>query len=230
MLEWDSGFWRRRVARVCPGADHVAADRWLADHRADVAFALEPLAEVARIQLAEALGYRVTDVRVTLARPPAEPEAYDQEGIREHRPSDLQALEKIASRAHRDSRFYADRRFPRQLCDELYRTWIREACGDENAVVLVSVDDRDQPAGYVVVRPGAGTSKIDLIAVAEAAQRQGRGRQLVGAALSLARRHAGAPVTAATQGRNVAAQALYQSWGFRSSAVEVWLHRWGSHG
>ena len=31
-----------------------------------------------------------------------------------------------------------------------------------------------------------------------------------------------------TQGRNVAAQRLYQKCGFASSSMEIWFHRWFS--
>ncbi len=82
-------------------------------------------------------------------------------------------------------------------------------------------------AGYVTaaVEPD-GAGRIGLLAVAAAAQGQGTGGRLVAAACGWLAARGAAPVRVVTQGRNLRAQRLYQRFGLRTGAVELWYHRW----
>jgi dTDP-4-amino-4,6-dideoxy-D-galactose acyltransferase len=76
------------------------------------------------------------------------------------------------------------------------------------------------------LRGDAGTGSIGLVGVAEAARGRGLGGRLVAAALGWFAGQGVERVEVVTQGRNVAAQRLYQAHGFRTRRVEVSFHRW----
>jgi ribosomal protein S18 acetylase RimI-like enzyme len=169
--------------------------------------------------------------------------------IRPAAAADLAALRNLAAVSHRDSRFYFDPHFERERCDALYAAWIEKSCRDPHGTVLVA--EMPEPdgatagglltggspagarlAGYVTASapPGSGTGRIGLLAVAAPAQGQGAGGRLVSAALAWLDARGADPVEVVTQGRNLRAQRLYQRYGLRSRAVELWYHRWSGDG
>jgi ribosomal protein S18 acetylase RimI-like enzyme len=170
--------------------------------------------------------------------------------IRPAAASDLPMLRRLAAVSHRDSRFYFDSHFERERCDALYAAWIEKSCHDPHGTVLVAeMPDPDcaatagdlltvgdpagaRLAGYVTASaaPGSGTGRIGLLAVATPAQGQGAGGRLVSAALAWLDARGADPVQVVTQGRNLRAQRLYQRYGLRSRAVELWYHRWSGDG
>jgi len=219
VLEWDSEFWGVRVARV-DGAD---AHAWAAANGVDVAYLLVDGADAAAAQQAEEQGFRLTDVRIALEAPSARSE----QPVREHREVDVEKLRSIARTSHEATRFYADPRFPRDRCDALYDTWIRRSCEGWADAVLVA-DREGPPAGYVAMHSRDAGGSIGLIGVDEVARGHGVGEALVRGALDWCTREGLASCSVVTQGRNVAAQRLFQRCGFRTSAVDLWFHKWWS--
>jgi len=217
VLEWDSEFWGVRVARV-DGAD---VDVWAAANGVDVAYLLVDGADAVAAQQAEEQGFRITDVRIALEAPSVPSE----QPVRQHREPDIDKLRSIARKSHEATRFYADPRFPRDRCDALYDTWIRRSCEGWADVVLVA-DREGAPAGYVAVHRRDGGGSIGLIGVDEAARGQGLGEALVRGALDWCAREGLGSCSVVTQGRNVAGQRLFQRCGFRTSAVDLWFHKW----
>jgi ribosomal protein S18 acetylase RimI-like enzyme len=65
-----------------------------------------------------------------------------------------------------------------------------------------------------------------LIAVAAAAARRGVGAALLAGVGTIFADHSLATAQVATQGHNVAAQRLYQAHGYRTTSMDLWLHRW----
>jgi ribosomal protein S18 acetylase RimI-like enzyme len=153
----------------------------------------------------------------------------DHEGSGSIRPSthaDIPALRTIAAANHTDSRFYADGRFARAKCDELYATWIEKSCRGWADVVFVAELD-GAPVGYLSchMKP-AKTGSIGLVGLAAHAQGRGLGRRLVAAGVDWFHGRGAERATVVTQGCNVAAQHLYQSCGFRTASVQLWHHLW----
>jgi dTDP-4-amino-4,6-dideoxy-D-galactose acyltransferase len=180
-----------------------------------------PTGDPGTARRAEETGFRLVDVRVTLDAP----SAAGAQDVRPHREPDVAWLRAIARTSHDDTRFYADGRFPRERCDELYDTWIRRSCDGWADVVLVA--DRDgEPAGYVSVHRRDDAGSIGLIGVDEQWRGRGVGEALVRAALAWCADAGLARCTVVTQGRNIAAQRLFQRCGFRTSAVDLWFHKW----
>jgi len=217
VLEWDSEFWGVRIAQV----EGPEADAWGREHGVACAYLLVPGDDAARAQSAEGYGYRLMDVRVELDAPAASRDA----AVRPARGDDVERLRAIARTNHGDTRFYADPRFPRAGCDELYDTWIRRSCeGWADAVLVAEADGA--PAGYVSVHRREGHGSIGLIGVDAGARGRGLGEELVRGALGWCAQEGLAECRVVTQGRNVAAQRVFQRCGFRTRSVDLWFHKW----
>ena len=230
-LEWDSGFFGIPIGRVevprltSQEAEQVVA--WCRDERVECVYFLCDPSDRQSIRAAESVGLSFVDIRVTLERSIADFTAEPSRStLRIARDSDLAALRSIASSSYHDSRFYADGRFPIEKCAELYATWIEKSCQGFADRVMVAEQD-ESIAGYIAckaVDPGRGA--ITLVAVAEHARGSGLGRDLVNAALEWAREVELSLVTVVTQGRNLAAQRLYQRCGFATREMQLWYHGW----
>jgi len=228
-LEWDSSHFNRRIARIEGPALTAARLReiaaWCAAERIDCVYFLAAPGDEAGIRLAQEAGYRRIETRVTLERENRAPdEAPDEGRVRPFSAGDLPRLREIARTRHTATRFYRDPGFPRDRCADLYEIWISKACAGEAQRVLVACWG-EEPVGYVTCK-GNGEGRIDLIAVAEAAEGRGLGRALVSEAL---RWFAGRPlrgVSVVTQGDNAAARALYERCGFRARSEQVYFHGW----
>jgi dTDP-4-amino-4,6-dideoxy-D-galactose acyltransferase len=229
-LEWDSTFFARRIAAVINApmnaADVPAMLEWCRADRIECLYVLTDAEDVPTLHALEDAGGRNVDVRLTFDCKPTDKLHAPSPKVRPHRESDVGPLRAIASASHVNSRFYADGHFPLARCNELYATWVEKSCrGWADQVFVAEVDG--QPAGYLSchVRSG-GRGEIGIVGVAPHAQGHGLGRDLVATALSwFAEREIGR-VTVVTQGRNIVAQRLYQTMGFRTAQVQLWHHLW----
>lgn len=239
-LGWDSSFFGREIARATPRGwteeDWARALAWCAATRIDCLYLLVPSEDLASRRLAEEQGARLVDVRMTFELSGLGGRGLRADpGVRVATAGDLDELRALAAASHRDSRFFADSRFPRADCERLYTTWIENSIsGWAQGVFTADVDGR--PAGYVTCHVGgAGESAnaakvgtIGLVAVAPRARGAGLGTRFVEHALAWFAQRGCERVRVVTQGANVAAQRMYQSVGFRSAAVELWYHRWAA--
>jgi dTDP-4-amino-4,6-dideoxy-D-galactose acyltransferase len=235
-LAWDSEFFGLRIAR-CERSPRDAGElarvvTWCREQSIECVYALTPADDLAGVRVLEHGEFRLVDVRMTyearIERDDASSMRFSRREIRVARESDVSALRAIASESHTDSRFYADGRFDRARCAELYATWIEKSVRGWADVVLVA-EHRANVAGYITCHArDSGRGEIGLVGVASPAQGQGLGRALVESALRWFAEHGVERASVVTQARNVAAQRLYQSSGFRTSAVELWHHRWFS--
>jgi dTDP-4-amino-4,6-dideoxy-D-galactose acyltransferase len=150
-------------------------ERWVAREGVECLYFLADASDPETAPLAEDAGFRLVDVRVTLARRlggpgggapdaaagggpapriagpppriagPARPEPAIAVAVRHAAAADLPELRRIAAASHRESRFYYDRHFDHGRCDALYAAWIEQSCRDPDGVVLVAAAAR-QPA------------------------------------------------------------------------------------
>jgi GNAT superfamily N-acetyltransferase len=233
-LTWDSDFFGIEIGRV--SANHLspaileATDCWCVSNAIDCLYFLADANDAPTIRNAEAFGFELVDIRMTLNRriQPEEDMAVVPQGltIRRSVPTDLDPLRAIARSSYRDSRFYFDRRFPVEKSDRLYEIWLEKSCADESGAVLVA-EWQGTPSGYVTCdRVDATTGQIGLLGVGSAAQGVGLGRVLVCSAVDWFRQQGFNRAQVVTQGRNVRAQAVYQRSGFLSQSMQLWYHRW----
>jgi GNAT superfamily N-acetyltransferase len=231
LLAWDSEFFGVTIARLAavPEQDALGdVDAECRDLRVDCLYALVDADHREQMQAMEDRGYRMVDIRMTLAcsTPGLQVPSTGGVAVRPARASDVMKLEDIARVSHRDGRFHADHRFDRSRCDELYATWIARSCQDYADAVLVA-DLDGCAAGYITLDSrDDGTGSIGLFAVAPEARGRGVGGRLVEDALQWFARSGCSRVEVVTQGGNAVAQRIYQKHRFRTCRVQVWFHKW----
>lgn len=230
-LEWDSIFFDLRTARLNRARldEATVAEflQWCKANRIDCLYFLADSHHAQTPRLAERNGFCLTDVRLTLESSPVHPEAAAaiSDGIRYAREDDLAVLRAIAHTGHRDTRFYFDEHFDRAKCDLLYETWIENSFrGYAQAVLVADVDKK--PAAYLTCHLKGEQSQIGLVGVAQNQQGKGLGTKLVQHFLAWSREQRANRATVVTQGRNLAAQRVYQRNGFVTKSLQLWYHRW----
>ena len=231
-LEWDSGFFGKRIARLKQQRlDEAYIPEllvWCEQNQIDCLYLLADAHDAETARIAAQNHFREVDVRVTLERP-IRPEDLSHHGldsrVRLALPSDLPVLRQLARTLHRDSRFYFDRRFDRERCDSLYEAWIEQSFSDATQTVFVPVVG-GQPVGYVACQAHGRETQIGLLGVAPTYAGVGLGKALVRAFLSRSAQQGAGRGTVVTQERNAAAQGLYRHCGFLPSSFQRWYHRW----
>ena len=238
LLEWDSAFFGRRIARLDGENLHhdelAAINRWCASERIDCLYFLADTNCATTIAAAERGGFAFADFRVTyewkssLGARGIRPRIGERVNVRTHCESDAPRLVEIARSAHTDSRFFFDPHFGRERAALLFETWIRRALDADHVIVGES---GGVPAGYLSCqRLNGGAGCIGLAAVDTRFHGQGIGRAMIEAALEWFAAHGVSDIRVVTQGRNVAAHRFYQSAGFLTRSVGGWYHKWFTEG
>jgi dTDP-4-amino-4,6-dideoxy-D-galactose acyltransferase len=235
-LSWDSNFFDLRIARV-PGdtLDREKAhqiDEWSQAEHITTLYFLARADCPATIRTAEENGFQLVDVRVTLEHKgkarPIDSNPSTRTDVRFARTEDIPVLQGIARSSHTDTRFFCDLNFPRGKVRDLYATWIELECSGRAQAVLVATSPAGTPLGYITCHfePEIGRGQIGLVSVSEASRGKGLGKVMVLAALDWFEMQGAKETTVVTQGRNVAAQRLYQRCGFITRTVQLWFHKW----
>jgi dTDP-4-amino-4,6-dideoxy-D-galactose acyltransferase len=243
VLTWDSEFFGRRIGRVeshrlsaAAVADVLA---WTARERIECLYLLADSDDATTLHLAETAGFHCMGVRVELDQRlgTAHEESSTRAGattgrddvtLRPVRAADRDALLAIARVNHVDTRFYADPRFPTAQADALYARWVERSCFDSYSGNAFVADIAGTAVGYLTASVKGTNGIIDLLGVSAAERGRGLGRRLIAHALEWFRAQGATTASVVTQGRNIAAQRLYQQAGFRTSQVHLWYHRWSN--
>ena len=212
----------------------VHIDEWSQNNHIRCLYFLSRADDPATIRMAEQHGFGLVDIRVTLDRAVTTANEPSCSGptpsvtIRLVLPADLSALQAMARVVHRETRFFSDSHFARQRAEELYSTWITLESQGRARAVLVAASTDDQPLGYISCHLDATCQEgqIGLVGVSPEVRGKGIGRSLVMAAMDWYRPKGARAVTVVTQGRNRAAQRLYQQCGFLSRDLQLWYHKW----
>lgn len=217
VMAWDTEFFGIRTGR----ATHLdGVTEWAVENAVGLMCLL--VDTIAEVQEAEEIGWKLTDVRVTLERD-AQPIDSVLRGVR---PSDHPALVEIAATAYRGlTRFYNDPLLAARA-EDLYRAWMRaELAGAADAVIVSTV--AGEPSGYVTLKDVEDHSEISLIGVRSDLRGRGLGRELVESAVEWAWHSGKVPprISVVTQGANVAALRTFESCGFRMRRTQFWLHK-----
>ena len=234
LLEWDSGFFGFKVARLDsthlnPKILHKCI-QWCKVNEIRCLYFLADSSDSQTTQIAEENSFRFVDIRVTYQVKLPTPQRADKwtNGgiIRLSRTEDIPKLHAIARVSFQETRFYHDPHFPKHLCDRLYEIWIEKSCLDPTQAVFVA-DRQGEPVGFIACNQiNRELGQIGLIGVAPEMQGQGVGRQLIQASLDWFEQQGLESAMVVTQGRNVPAQRLYQKKGFVIQSLQLWYHRW----
>jgi dTDP-4-amino-4,6-dideoxy-D-galactose acyltransferase len=238
ILPWDTEFFCCRIARVCADTltreQAVQIDEWSRSNCIRCLYFLARADDPATIQTAEQQGFGLVDIRVTFERvmtnshDPARPDPPDGVRIRPVQPDDLPGLQAMARTGHRETRFFSDSHFPRQRAEDFYSTWITLESQGRAQTVLVAASAANRPLGYVSCHWNSGQreGQIGLTGVSPEVRGRGIGKNLVLAATDWFRTQGAREVTVVTQGKNRAAQRLYQQCGFLNRDLRLWYHKW----
>lgn len=233
LLTWDTDFFGMRIASINGNRlsrdEESAVHGWCLDNRIECLYFLADPSDTETIRVAEKSGFSLADIRITLDRKiSAMPAVWQPEApsIRLAVAADIPALRPIAAVNHRDSRFYHDGGFPRERCDELYATWIEKSCTGFADAVLVPAPETEA-VGYLSCHlRDAGVGQIGLVGISSECQGKGLGQLLLNESLRWFVAAGVDRVEVVTQGRNIAAQRLYQKHGFMTKTVQLWYHKW----
>jgi dTDP-4-amino-4,6-dideoxy-D-galactose acyltransferase len=225
---WDSTFFGFSIGRIV-GESQAEDDLPTSVAAADAAavrclYYLCPADDDGSLHAALNLGFRPYDVRIELERR-LEGALQPSSSVHEARPVEAPLLERIARERLQGTRFWSDPGFEPERVADLYAAWLERglSTAPQRRTLVV-----EEAAGFVICHFDSARSlgTIELIAVAVESAGKGLGGRLVAAA-----DHAFATAdcdraVVVTQGRNIAAQRLYQRHGYRTTRVDLWLHRW----
>jgi dTDP-4-amino-4,6-dideoxy-D-galactose acyltransferase len=238
LLPWDTEFFHCRIARVCGDTlvpkRAVQIDEWSRSNRIRCLHFLSRADDPPTLQTAEEHGFRLVDIRVTLelvvmnSKAPLRLDPPAGLTIRPVQPADLPGLQATARVVHEETRFFSDPHFSRKRAEDFYSTWITLESQGRAQTVLVAASAANQPLGYITCHLGTvrPEGQIGLVGVSPEARGKGIGKSLVLAAMDWYRVKGAREVTVVTQGRNLAAQRLYQQCGFLSRDLQLWYHKW----
>ena len=134
----------------------------------------------------------------------------------------------IAGASFGQSRFYVDRRFGPAKATRMFQIWLEKSFANESDAVVVVAELNGAAVGFVTCHlhkpPGEGN--IGLVGVAETARGLGCAGGMIQYAARWFAEQGVDRLNVVTQGRNVAAQRLYQRNGFVTRSVELWFHKW----
>lgn len=231
LLPWDSEFFGFPIGRITELDGSNSLPHSLARADAQGIRCLYHLVPADRVDaLHEALrhGFKPYDIRVELERPlddRATDEAVGPVPVREAELADEAVVSDLAAQTITATRFSLDDHFPAERMSLLYPQWVRRGLrsGPERRVLIA-----EPSAGFLVcgLDNQAAIGSIELVGVAPTFARRGISRVLMQKAHTIMREADCEHARVVTQGRNVAAQRLYQSCGYRTRSVAWWLHRW----
>lgn len=229
-LEWDSQFFGLRIARILGESLEKnaldAALRWCEEQRIDCLYFLCKPDDDRSVTEAESAGFHLVDVRVelnwkvqTISEPAPNP-------IRLYQETDLAELRQIAAEVYTDTRFGFDQRFDQKRVSELYEQWLTQSCQTEKQAVFVVAPDTEA-LGFITCQFDSNdVGRIGLLGLKREATGKGYGQNLVQAAQHHFFQAGAQEVRVVTQGRNIAAQRLYQSCHFHTCKLGLWYHKW----
>lgn len=226
-LEFDSNFFSLKIGKIdftTSQYDLNVVHQSASTQGYDCVYILVNETNSVAIKDIDATSARYIDGRLTLGRR-LEKMNSDTSSFDPHLDNHISELKEIASQSHTDTRFYADEKFERLKCDELYSLWIEKSCnGMADKVFVPTINE--SAAGYITASKKGDVGNIGLLAVSEKFRGQGLGKQLIQSALNWFQQEECSSADVVTQYRNVAAQSLYQSMGFRTIQAERWYHWW----
>ena len=125
------------------------------------------------------------------------------------------------------SRFRLDPHFKNNEFERLYEIWVERSMKKEIAYSTLTILEEDQPTGIVTLsEDNEGNSSIGLFAVSDGFRGKGIGGKLLRAADRMSFSKGNSSIRVATQGKNQAACAVYEHFGFRKHSQSYIYNYW----
>ncbi|MFH0737374.1 MAG: GNAT family N-acetyltransferase [Candidatus Micrarchaeota archaeon] len=232
-LDWDSGFFGFKIAKATSYrmSERMASfiDRWCRERSVRCLYYLCDCDHAGSVEVAERHGYHFTDIRVRfeLDMEGFLPRGTWAEAIKGCVESDLERIKGIARSSYVQSRYYFDGNFDKARLEEFYSGWLENTFRSKDGKVFVA-HLHGKIVGYISgeISNKGRLGRIILVGVEGAHAGSGVGGQLVDAMLDYMHGRGVYSVEVVTQGRNIAAQRLYQKSGFKIVSAHIWYHKW----
>jgi len=251
LLEWDTAFFGRRIGKIEKGDlnahDMQSAIDWAIAHQINCLYYCCSINNDLAIRTAEFCQFNLVDVKVDMILELAKQKVSNNSGIfvRPYRTGELTQLEAINDDIFKNGRFYHDPGFSQDQASSLYSEWMRKSCephakpkfrgftSDANTssvttceIVFVAEYER-RIAGFITFhKETESIARIGIVGVCSKTRRKGIGGSLIAAMIKHYQDDAIKKIKVVTQGRNIAAQNLFQSQGFYIDSMSLWYHKW----
>jgi len=249
LLPWDTEFFKCRIAKVYGDTlDQQRASQiesWSRSSGIECLYFLSRSGDPLTIRTAEAHGFGLMDIRLTLENTLEEPQRIGAPTspakylIRAFAQRDLERVQAIARVVHNNTRFFNDPHFARQRVEDFYAFWIAQECGGGAQQVLVAGGGKKERVGYISCYIKRNTAAVRLLRFDghqlrernwkvrhHEARGNGVGVNLILAAKEWFLGQGIGRVAVVTQGSNRPAQRVYQRCGFLTQEVQLWYHKW----
>jgi len=234
VLDWDSKFWGFPVAYL--SCMHLTENIYKKVHAFITAKNIRLVEYLCNchdkrsVNLAERNKFTFTDIRTTFIKKiKQQNQASLPKGFsfRQARPQHIPQLGEITKNLFVHSRYAFDEHFDPAKVDLFYKIWVEKGVHGKLDDECWCLFDKDDPVAFCTVRYGQERSAhIGIMGVHKKYCGKGLGKKLLCFVFDMLLSKGVASVTVVTQGRNIAAQNLYQSVGFRTKATELWYHKW----
>mgnify|MGYP001602346436 FL=1 len=233
-LEWDSNFWGFPVAYLSSKylTDNILLriEKVIKRYNIKLIEYLCNCHDSRSVKIAEKNGFHFTDIRLSFERPlngkydykPPSNIAFDRA-----KNDDIQELREISKDLYKDSRYFFDDNFEREKVSEFYQTWIERAVLGQFDDACYCLYENGTPFGFCTLKYNVlNTASIGLFGLSKKYHGKGLAKTLLQMIFNVLSEKNIHTVFVVTQGRNYAAQKLYQSVGFSTKATELWYHKW----
>lgn len=234
-MDWDSRFWGYPVAYL--------SSRYLTEnimHRIEKIIKRERFHLIEylcnchdsrSVKIAERNGFHFTDIRLSFEKKLQNcPDFSLPQGIAfsKAKKEDIPVLKKISSDLYQDSRYFFDENFDRRKVRAFYQLWIERAVLGRYDDACFCLYAKGVPIGFCSIKYNlpSKSASIGLFGLAAKFQGKGLGKALLNMVFSELAGKNILKLDVVTQGRNYAAQRLYQKTGFLTKATELWYHKW----
>lgn len=136
-------------------------------------------------------------------------------------------LKEISNDLYKDSRYYFDGNFDKNKINEFYRNWVEKAVLGTFDDECFLVFEKKIPLGFCTIRYlSESSAQIGLFGISKDHMGKGIALILIKTVLNKLFYKGIKQVLVVTQGRNYAAQRVYQKAGFLTKKTELWYHKW----
>ena len=239
LLEHDSGFWGMTMGRVTCGflsstiikkIKKIAVD----NHIQFLQYLCSSHNQIG-ITIAESNNFHFVDTRLTYEKklPCDEQLSFSNDPSYELNTADdkdILSLRKAARDLFPDSRYFLDPNFDKETARLFHENWVENAVHGIYDDVCYCLRKDGALVGFCTVKYMSKTSaQFGIGGILNEYRNQGAGARMFINAIQLLHEKGFEALYVATQGKNYTSQRLFQNAGFRTHAVDYWLHHWAGY-
>jgi len=233
-LNWDSGFFGFNIAYL--SCLHLTSSIWSQSKKfvdKNNIKLIEYLCnchDARSVRLAEKNGFHFVDIRLNFVislNKMIECKTINSTNVKQAQVEDIPVLRSIAENIYKDSRYFFDGNFDENKVNEFYQSWVEKAVKGEFDDECWCLYEENVATAFCTVRYHVNdVASIGLVGVSSNSTGKGHGKNILASTLKYLKNKGINSVNVVTQGRNYAAQNLYQSVGFRINTSQLWYHKW----